>query len=135
MSRITEQQLQCVADRINTVTGNPLESWKQVTESSGRVRNIAQVGNYHLDWAYGGVMLCQMMNAGGGVTTITGRGTKRECYDQMQAFLRGIEATTAALLGALREATTGEVGSFLATRFPLTLRVMRDALAKAEGQP
>ena len=96
MNRITEKQLQCVVDRINTVTGNPLESWKQVTESSGKRRNIAQVGHYHLDWAYGGVMLCQMMNTGGGVVTITGRGTKRECYDQMHAFLRGIEATKAA---------------------------------------
>jgi len=96
MNRITEKQLEVVVDRINQVTGNPAKSWVQVTESSGRVRNVAQIGNYHLDWAYGGVMLCQMMNAGGGIVTITGRGTKRECYDQMQAFLRGIEATKAA---------------------------------------
>jgi hypothetical protein len=96
MNRITEKQLQIVVDRINTVTNSPLASWEQVTESSGRVRNVAQIGNYHLDWAYGGVMLCQMMNAGGGIVTVTGRGTKRECYDQMQAFLRGIETTKAA---------------------------------------
>ena len=96
MNRITEKQLQCVVDRINTVTGNPMNSWEQVTESSGKRRNIAQVGNYHLDWAYGGVMLIQMYNAGGGIVTITGRGTKRECYDQLQAFLRGIEAPKVA---------------------------------------
>ena len=96
MQRITEKQLEYLVERINTVTGNPLKSWVQVTEQSGKVRNVAQIGNYHLDWAYGSVMLVQMDNAGGGIHTITGRCTKRECYDQMQAFLRGIEATKAA---------------------------------------
>jgi len=96
MQRITEKQLEIVVGRINRVTGNPLDSWVQVTESSGKVRNVAQIGNYHLDWAYGGVMLVQMDNAVGGIHTITGRCTKRECYYQMQAFLRGIEATKAA---------------------------------------
>ena len=92
MRRITEKQLEAVVQRINTMTGNPLHSWEQVTESSGRVRNVAQIGNYHLDWAYGGVMLVQMMNTGGGIITVTGRGTKRECYDQLQAFLCGYES-------------------------------------------
>ena len=83
--RTTEKQLEYLVERINTVTNSPLASWTK--DQHGKLR--ANIGNYHLDWAYGGVMLVRMHNEGGGIVTVTGRGTKRECYNELQAFLRG----------------------------------------------
>lgn len=60
MNRITIKDLQCMVDRINTVTGSPMQSW-----TDGK----ANVGNYHLDWAYGGVALDRMYNTSGGVSS------------------------------------------------------------------
>lgn len=48
--RITEKQLQCVVDRINAMTGNPMTPWTR-TEKGAK----GNIGNYHLDFAYGGV--------------------------------------------------------------------------------
>ena len=87
-SRITKQQLQNLLDRINEATGHTLESWTQ--DENGRFR--ANVGTYVLDWAYCGVALSQLTNEGGGERDITGRGTKRETYYRMHAFLDGVEA-------------------------------------------
>jgi|TARA_R100000482_G_C5042163_1_gene108840 hypothetical protein len=87
-SRITKENLQNVLDRINQATGHKLEAWTQ--DETGRYR--ANVGTYVLDWAYGGVALSQLTNEGGGERDITGRGTKRETYYRMHAFLDGVEA-------------------------------------------
>ena len=87
--RITEKQLQAIVDRINSITGSPMESYTK--ESSGHYR--ANVGNYHLSFAYGGVALDRMVSAGGGVTCPLGSGhvTKRELAEKMWAFLAGLE--------------------------------------------
>jgi len=87
--RITGKMLEAVVDRINTVTGSPPKPW--VKNKAGRLR--AQVGNYHLDGAYGGWTLHRMVNKSGGVTVPLSHGyfPKRELYGQMQAFLRGLE--------------------------------------------
>jgi len=87
MNRITEKDLQAVCDRINRVTGNPLAAYAR-TETGCK----ANVGNYHLSHAYGGVELQRMHNDGGGVTTPlhTGHVPKRELYNAMHAFLAGI---------------------------------------------
>lgn len=91
MEQIKTAQLEALVERINTVTGNPVKSWERVTDASGRIRTIAQIGNYHLDWAYSGVQLVQMVNEGGGIRVITpGFGTKRECFYQMRAYLDGL---------------------------------------------
>ena len=87
-SRITKQRLQDLLDRINQATGHKLEAWTQ--DETGR--NRANVGTYVLDWAYGGVRLSQLTNEGGGERDITGRGTKRETYYRMHAFLDGLDA-------------------------------------------
>ncbi len=85
MQRITEKQLQAVVDLINRETGSPEKSWVKVDG-----KNIAQPGNYHLDWAYGGVQLQRMSNTGAGVDTVLpGFGTKRELYEKMHAFRAG----------------------------------------------
>ena len=87
-TRTTIANLQAVVDRINRVTGSPSTPWRREGD-----RNRANIGNYHLSHAYGGVCLHRMANESGGVTTPLGLGhvTKREMYEQMHAFARGLE--------------------------------------------
>lgn len=89
MERITEKQLEAVVERLNRITNSPLDSWTK-TEKGHK----ANIGNYHLDYAYGYVSLARMMNEGGGIEKILGGGTKRELYEQLHAFLAGIASTT-----------------------------------------
>lgn len=79
--------LQNQVDYLNELTGQPKETW---TFENGKSR--ANVGNYHLYFAYGGVCLHQMTNDGGGVTTPIGGGCvpKRELYGKLQSFIQGI---------------------------------------------
>ena len=88
MERITEKQLECIVERLNRVTNSPLASWT-ITDKG----NKANIGNYHLDYAYGYVSLARMMNEGGGITKVLPGGTKRELYEQLHAFLAGIAST------------------------------------------
>ena len=78
MDRITEKQLQAVVDRINRITNSPMVPYAKVGD-----RYVAQVGNYHLSHAYGGVS--QPFGCG--------HTTKRDLYNRMQAFISGIEAS------------------------------------------
>ena len=85
--KITKHDLEMIVIRINSITDSPEESY--IRDNNGGLH--AQVGNYHLDWAYGGVKLCRMVNENGGVTTIIdGYQTKRELYNSMQAFISGL---------------------------------------------
>lgn len=88
-TRITEKQLRAVVDRINAATGSPLYPYLEING-----KWTAQIGNYHLDMAYGGVKLARMCSEGGGTSDVLRSGfcTKRELYDQLHAFLRGLEA-------------------------------------------
>ena len=54
----------------------------------------ANIGNYHLSGAYGGYALHRMDTDGGGITDVlrVGHVSKRELYNSMQAFIRGIDA-------------------------------------------
>lgn len=88
MERITDKNLQAVVDRINRTLGTPMEPWTRDAEGHTK----ANIGNFHLSHAYGRVSLERMMNLGGGVTRILGSCTKRELYNEMFAFLAGIEA-------------------------------------------
>ena len=87
MKRITERELESVVDRLNRTMGTPATPYVQV---DGKF--VAQIGNYNLSWAYGGVNLEQIVNEGGGVRNVFGCGhvTKRDLYDRMQAYLSGI---------------------------------------------
>jgi hypothetical protein len=89
MTRITEKQLQALCDRINRATGSPMQPW---------VDGKAQIGNYHISFAYGGVNLERMHNEGGGVSCPIGMGhvPKRELWDRMQAYLSGLETKVPA---------------------------------------
>jgi hypothetical protein len=86
-NRITEANLKGMCDTLNRITNSPMEQYTK-TETGYKANPL----NYHLDFAYGGVKLCRMCNEGGGVNDISsGYGTKRELWDWMQAYLRGIE--------------------------------------------
>lgn len=82
--RITERDLKNLCDRINAKVGAPMQPW---------VNGNAQIGNYHISRAYGGVCLHVMHNASGGVRTplIGGHVPKRHLYDMMHAYLMGLE--------------------------------------------
>lgn len=86
-SRITERDLKNLVDRINNLTGSPAVPW---------VDGKAQIGNYHLSHAYGGVCLHRMHTEGGGVSTplLSYHAPKRELYQSMQGFIAGLEAKT-----------------------------------------
>lgn len=91
MDRVTDKQLQAIVDRINRMTGSPIKPWSRPVESGPLVSNV---GNYHLDHAYGGVSLCRMSNRQGGVSNVLSIGhvPKRELEGLMFAFIKGLEA-------------------------------------------
>jgi hypothetical protein len=86
MNRITEKHLQAVVDRLNIITKSP---------ASPYIDGKAQIGNYHLSHAYGGVCLHRMYNDGGGVTSplSVGHVSKRELAGLLYAFIAGINAS------------------------------------------
>lgn len=87
MNRITEKHLQAIVDRLNRITGSPAEPYAKQGD-----KFIAQIGNYHLSHAYGGVCLHRMHNEGGGVSSplSCGHVTKRELANLLHAFIAGI---------------------------------------------
>ena len=90
-NRITEANLQAVVDRINRTLNAPMESWTVRPEGGTR----ANIGNYHLSHAYGRVSLEVMLSEGGAVKRVCGSSTKRELYNEMFAFLEGLEVPRA----------------------------------------
>lgn len=93
MERITQKDLKILVGRINKATNSPLASYTQNGKEGERKPGFtANINNYHLDYAYGGVQLAQMVNIHGGIRIIStsGLGTKRELYNWMQAFLAGM---------------------------------------------
>lgn len=88
--RITQRDLDAVIKRLNNLTHSPLEPYsKSITG-----KFTANIGCYHLDQAYGGNKLVRMQNASGGISDVlsTGFVSKRELYNHIQSFIRGIEA-------------------------------------------
>ena len=82
--RINRAHLETVLNSINSTLGQRSKAWEC---------DEADVGTYVLDYAYGGVRLAQITNPGGGARrAVTQRGTKRETYNAMQAFLAGVDA-------------------------------------------
>ncbi len=92
MDRITQKDLEALTAIINKMTNSPATPY---TKRSGNMGMTANIGNYYLDYAYGGVKLVRMVTDGGGITEVsrTGYSTKRELYNWMQAFLAGLDIT------------------------------------------
>ncbi len=91
--RITQKDLEYQVKRINEKTNSPETPYTRNGKKGKREAGFtANIGNYHLDYAYGGVKLVRMVSDGGGITMVSrsGFGTKRELYNWMSAFLAGI---------------------------------------------
>jgi hypothetical protein len=86
--RITEKDLQTVCDRLNRLTGHALAPYTKVAG-----KHIPNAGTYLLSMAYGGYCLHQMADEGTGERDVLrcGHIPKRELYNQMHAFIDGIE--------------------------------------------
>ena len=93
MNRITEKDLEGTVEYLNRLTDSPSTPY---TRTGDKLQ--ANIGNYHLSHAYGGVKLHRMVNEGGGVREpiSTGYTTKRDLYNQMHAFIRGLESAKGA---------------------------------------
>jgi hypothetical protein len=86
--RITDKQLDSLCSLINAITNSPQEPW-----ANGQ----ANVGNYHVSHAYGGVCLHRHVNEGGGVNCpiVHGHVPKRELFNLMHAYIKGLQEVTA----------------------------------------
>ena len=84
---ITQKDLETIVKRINIVTNSPLEPY---TRRNGKVS--ANIGCYHLSYAYGGVALHRMQTESGGVKDVfyIGYCTKRELYGRLHSFIAGL---------------------------------------------
>ncbi len=89
--RITQKNLDKLCDTINKVTNSPMTPYTRI---DGKTK--ANLGNYHISSAYGGVCLQRMSNESGGVSTVINLGytTKRNLYDLMNAYLKGLREVT-----------------------------------------
>jgi len=90
MERVTQAQLESLVLRLNKLTKNNPTPWTQ--DKQGNLK--ANIGNYHLDAAYSGWTLAQMHNEGGGISHPISSGfvSKREIYNLISAYIKGIEA-------------------------------------------
>lgn len=81
--------LRARVDMLNKLAGAPLTPWIRTADG----RNVAQVGNFHLSGAYGGVSLHCMHNEAGGLRDVFGCGhiTRRELFDRLCAYMQGFE--------------------------------------------
>ena len=89
--RITEKMLNARVDWLNELTNNPVEAY---TRKEGADRATANIGNFNISHAYGGVSLHQMQTDGGGVRDVFSCGhiPKRELFERICAFMDGVQA-------------------------------------------
>ena len=88
MERTTRKQLDFLCERINSAKKTPPAPYERIND-----KLIGQIGNFHLNGAYGGVCLHQTMTEGGGVRDVfsCGHVTKRDLYNRMSAYLVACE--------------------------------------------
>ena len=87
MDRVTMKDLEYLVSEINRLTGSPAEPYTKTED--GYVKNV---GNFHLDGAYGGWQLQRMANLDGGTSQPLGGGyhTKRELAALLRAYINGM---------------------------------------------
>lgn len=88
MTRITKKDLYQQVELLNQTFGYRTEAWSKGLDG----RYHANPNTFVLDCAYGGYRLSQMCNSGGGERDISPRGTARETYDWIRAFMEGVNA-------------------------------------------
>ena len=93
MRRITNTDLEILVKSINEATGNP-------TKPFGTEWNI---GNYHISGAYGGVSLHRICGENGGTIDIfrCGHVPKRELYNRMSSFFKGVNHTSTNVVSSM----------------------------------
>jgi len=91
-TRISQKMLENKADYLNEILGRPIAPWRK-DKYTGEYK--ANIGNYHISYAYGGACLHEMTNEGGGVSCpiVHGHVPKRELFGLMDAFIAGITRT------------------------------------------
>lgn len=89
MNRITNKDLEILVERLNNVTNSPHTSWTRRADGT----HTANIGNYHISGAYGGVCLHRIQSDGGGVEDVfrCGHIPKRELHERIWSYLTGIE--------------------------------------------
>lgn len=63
-----------------------------INKEVGHADNYNEAGAYTLGQAYGKVRLEQYTGQSGSIRAITQYGSKRECFEELQAFLSGMRA-------------------------------------------
>ena len=98
MDRIRQSDLEHYAGLINQATNSPMETLTR--DETGKL--TANVGNYYISGAYGGVSLYRNVGPGGGSTEVLNSGhvPKRDLYNRMRAYLAGLEDSNALFLDA-----------------------------------
>ena len=91
MKRINKIDLEIKVLRLNMITKSPIASYVEVPVERYK-KFIAQIGNYHLDWAYGKVALNRMTSEGGSVNRVFGYSSKAELYALIDAYMSGVLA-------------------------------------------
>jgi hypothetical protein len=88
MQRITRKDLEGAVNLLNRITNNPAEPY-----CFEHGKWVANIGNFHISGAYGGVALHQTMNNGGGIRDVfsCGHVPMRELYHLIHAYRKGIE--------------------------------------------
>lgn len=88
--RTSVNTLKALINQINTLQNMPIEPYSRV---NGKLQ--ANIGNYHLSQAYGGVCVHRMHNEHGGITTPIwgGHVPKREAENMIRAYIRGMESS------------------------------------------
>jgi hypothetical protein len=91
MQRITEKMLIAKRNTLNRITGSPEEAYTKV---NGEFK--LNIGFYRIDHAYGGVALHRIVNERGGESDVldTGHIPKRELFNLMDAYIRGLQDGT-----------------------------------------
>jgi hypothetical protein len=87
--RTSIKTLKYLVNQINSLTGSPVTPYTRAGD-----KMTANIGNYHLSQAYGGVCVHRMENESGGcITPIwSGHGTKKEAEMKLRAFICGLQA-------------------------------------------
>ena len=87
--RTSIKTLKYLVNQINSLTGSPDTPYTRAGD-----KMTANIGNYHLSQAYGGVCVHRMENESGGCSTPiwSGHGTKKEAEMKLRAFICGLQA-------------------------------------------
>lgn len=108
MNRITDKDLQYAIDRLNRATDSPMTPYTKRADGTCE----ANIGNFHLSHAYGGVSVHRMQSSSGGVTTpiTAGHVPKRELYNCLHAFIAGFELPRNAATSEMAEVLRNFIG-------------------------